>query len=192
MKNIENEINKTLNCLKKNEAILYPTDTVWGLGCAASSIEGIEKIKQIKQRPPDKSFIVLVHSIQLLEDYVGTIPEPVLPFLHQNNRPTTIIYPVVQNLPKSLLANDGSIGIRLVQFPFCVELIKSMGEPLVSTSANISGEPTPKTFEEISPKVKEKVDYVVDSKLFPKKEETAKPSRIIKVLEDGTVQVLRD
>ena len=152
-------IDKTLSYLHQEKVILYPTDTIWGLGCDAYSPKGIERIQQIKQRPLTKSFILLAASYKMLAQYVK-VPTEVVAFLGEQQRPTSVIYTEVYD-PHLPMAEDHSIAFRVVQDDFCKQLIEAFGRPLVSTSANISGQPSPTSFAQIDPKVQQAVDWVV-------------------------------
>jgi len=169
--------------------ILYPTDTVWGIGGDATNPEVIEKIRKIKGRDRQKSFIILVDSYKMLQNYVENIPMEVWDILEKSLQPTTIIYDNPKNLPPEILALDGSIGIRVVKKGFAKDLIKAIGKPLISTSANISNEKSPGNFDEISPVILEKVDYVVN---LHRKSTPASPSRIIKWTKKNGVEIIRD
>ena len=180
-----------INLLQNGGLILYPTDTVWGLGCDATNEEAVKKIYDLKQRSESKALIVLAKDEKMLENYVEEIPTEVANILATAKRPTTIIYPKAKNLASNLVAADGSIAIRIPQDDFCQKLLKQWKKPLVSTSANISGEPTPIHFEEITQAIKRQVDYSVDCQVFDIKIST-QPSRILKVGERGEVTVLRE
>jgi len=186
---IESEIKKTAEVLERGGIILYPTDTIWGIGCFATNRDSVQKIYEIKQRDDSKSMLVLISGPEMLNDYISEIPEQALELIAKAHKPTTIIYPGARNLADNLLAADGSVGIRIPSDPFCQALIKSTGKPLVSTSANLSGEPSPAVFGEISQKIIRKVDYVVNWRQDER--EAAMPSAIIKVESDGKTQVLR-
>ena len=168
--------------------ILYPTDTVWGVGCDATNEEACQKILKLKKRPEDKSFIVLVDSIQMLEKYTVSFPEVCYDLIDYAVRPLTIIYPNAKGLAPSVLAKDGSVGIRVTQDPFCIKLIRTLKRPIVSTSANISGEKTPILFEQISQAIKEGVDLVVPAHV----KTNAQPSQIIKIGEDSSIKIIRE
>ena len=168
--------------------ILYPTDTVWGVGCDATNEEACQKILKLKKRPEDKSFIVLVDSIQMLEKYTVSFPEVCYDLIDYAVRPLTIIYPNAKGLAPSVLAKDGSVGIRVTQDPFCIKLIRTLKRPIVSTSANISGEKTPILFEQISQVIKEGVDLVVPAQV----KTNAQPSQIIKIGEDSSIKIIRE
>ena len=180
------EISTTNTYLKQEKVILYPTDTVWGLGCDASCFNAVSKIYQLKNREESKSLIVLVSSIHMLKKHV-TVPKKALEVLKQVKKPTTIIYKNPKGFAKNTIADDGTIAIRIVQDAFCRKLIKRFGKPIVSTSANISGNETPKSFKEISKPILEGVDYIVN---LHKNKMNTKSSTILKI--DGKdIQVLR-
>jgi len=170
--------------------ILYPTDTVWGIGCDALDARAIKKIYQIKEREESKTMILLVADTEMLQKYVTDLPDDFDEITRQQDRPTTYVFSNVQNLPKELLAEDGSVAIRITKDEFCHKLIRQLGRPIVSTSANISGEPSPATFSEVSATIKERVDYVVN---WRQEDETkTKPSRIIRIKPDGSQEVIRE
>ncbi|WNW02311.1 L-threonylcarbamoyladenylate synthase [Tenacibaculum sp. HL-MS23] len=181
-------MNKIINTLKQGKTILYPTDTVWGLGCDATNEEAVKKIYQLKKREESKSLIILVDSIEMLRKYLDEIPEKAIEVLNSLEKPTTIIYKNPKNLAKNTIASDNTIAIRIPQDGFCLELIKEFGKPIVSTSANISGEPTPKSFSEISKAILQSVDYVVD---LHGDKITEKSSTILKI-EGDYVIVIRE
>lgn len=183
------ELNNAINNLQKRDVILYPTDTVWGIGCDATSKEAVARIFRIKQRRESKSLVILVDGLEMLQQYVTQIPEKVITILKTVTEPTTIIYKNPIGLAKNVVAKDNTIAIRIVKNEFCQELIKQFGKPIVSTSANISEKPTPKSFKEIDPSILDAVDYVVN--LYHDKI-THMPSRIIKLDKDGSVKVIRD
>lgn len=174
--------------LKAGKILLYPTDTVWGLGCDASNEEAIQKIVDIKSRSEEKSFILLVDSVAMLERYVTNIPEVCFDLIDFAVRPLTIIYDEPINLPKSLLAPDGTIAIRVTEDMNCKKLIQRLRKPLVSTSANITGQPNAKNFAEITEEIKAGVDLILNERL---EERMQKPSSIIKVGSDNGVKVIR-
>lgn len=186
---MQEELNITLKCLKEGKVILYPTDTVWGIGCDATDAKAVDKIYAIKQRAETKSMIVLVDSIEMLKNYVQEVPEVAVQLIENIKDPLTVIYPNAKRLAKNVIAEDGTIAIRLVRHDFCAELIRKLGKPIVSTSANISGMQTPMVFEQIDQKICDGVDHVVS--LFHNKVERIKPSTIIKVLEDGSYTIIR-
>jgi L-threonylcarbamoyladenylate synthase len=185
----EEDIRNSLKILKDGGVILYPTDTVWGLGCDATNNDAVEKIFRIKSRNDSKSFIILVDSGSMLERYVKDIPEIALNLIEVSDTPITIIYPQAKNLASSIQAEDGSVGIRVCMDEFCNELIGRFRKPIVSTSANISGEPAPSHFIEIPEKIIQAVDYVVEYK----REDRQKfiPSPVIKVEHNGVFRIIR-
>ncbi len=175
--------------LEQGGVILYPTDTIWGLGCDATNIEAIEKITQIKGRAPEKGFVVLVDSLEMLKNYVNYIHPKIETLLSYHKRPLTVIYPDPKNLPTKVYALDGSVGIRITRDDFCKELIWSTGKPLISTSANISGEPFPANFGEISSDIIRLVDYVVK---YRQNDHTLhEPSVIVKMSGKKELEFLR-
>lgn len=185
----ENDVQQCLDVLKKGGVILYPTDTIWGLGCDATNKEAVQRIYNIKQREDTKSLIILVAEERDVLQYVAAPDLGVFDFIEKQTRPTTIIFENAVGLPDNLVANDGSIAIRIVQDEFCRHVIKRLRKPLVSTSANISGQPSPQTFKEIAAVIKNSVDYIVQWR----QEDTtpAQPSQIIKWGNDGSYQVIR-
>ena len=188
--NQKEEIQSALSILRNGGVILYPTDTIWGLGCDASNSEAINRLYQIKERDKDKPLLVLLEKKEKLKKYFASIPAISQSLLEEAVEPRTIIYPKAINLPENLLAEDGSLGIRIVNHPFCTPLIQELGNPLTSTSANFSGEKSPANYEEISKELLAKVDYVVNPKLFSSGRDVA--SAIYKVLNDTKVICLRE
>jgi L-threonylcarbamoyladenylate synthase len=186
---MEKEIKKTADILRNGGVILYPTDTVWGIGCSALSEDAIGKIYKIKQRSESKSMIVLVDTIERLKNYVEDLPEIALDLIRKAEKPLTIIYPKAMNLPLNLVASDGSIAIRVVNHPFCQKLIAEINAPLVSTSANISGEPTPMCFEDISTVIKDQMEFIVAQCFETSK--NAQPSTIIRLIDHENFEVIR-
>lgn len=187
---MEQEIEKCVELLQAGKVILYPTDTVWGIGCDATNDEAVQRIYQIKQRPERKCMIILLDSFERLPYYVEHIPLIAWDLVPQISRPTTVIYSTARNLPDRLIHNDGTIAIRVVQHDFCRRLIKKLGHPIVSTSANFAGQETPKVFEQIDPAIIKLMDYVV-----PQTYATSvdyKPSRLIKFVDDYNFTILRD
>ncbi|GAB3819516.1 L-threonylcarbamoyladenylate synthase [Pontibacter rugosus] len=170
--------------------ILYPTDTVWGIGCDAENVQAVRKIYKIKEREESKAMILLVTDKAMLLRYVKALPEGFDEMLQQQERPTTYVFSEPKNLPKEVLADDGTVAIRITEDEFCHRLIRHSNRPLVSTSANVSGEPSPKTFADVSEVIKKRVDFVVNWRQDD--EMASKPSRIVKVMPDGTHTVLRD
>lgn len=183
------QLYNALEVLKIKGTILYPTDTVWGVGCDATSDVAVDKIFKIKKRNESKSLVILVDSIGMLQDYIENIPETILQILNDASKPTTIIYNDPKGLAKKVVAQDNTVAIRIVQDKFCQQLIEKFGKPIVSTSANISGETTPTSFKEIAQPVLNHVDYIVN---LHRDKEMAIPSRIIKVLKGGTLEIIRE
>lgn len=183
------ELNNALSCLKKGGTLLYPTDTVWGIGCDATNFDAIKKIYAIKQREESKALICLVSDFKMLQQYIEDVPEMAYNILKYANKPTTIIYDRPKGIAENLIANDNTLAIRVVREGFANQLIKKLRRPLVSTSANISGQPTPKSFKEISDEILKGVDYVVN---LQSKNKKPKPSTIIKLSNDGMVKIIRN
>ena len=178
-----------LDALIEGKSILYPTDTIWGIGCDATNFEAVSAVYEIKQREESKSLIVLVSSIEMLLDYVITVPEKALDLLSTSKKPTTIIYRNPKHLSANCIASDNTIAIRIVQDEFCKQLIDKFGKPLVSTSANISGEVTPKSFSEISKTILHSVDYIVN---LQQDKIANTSSRILRITENNEVEVIRE
>ena len=169
--------------------ILYPTDTIWGIGCDATNEVAVQKIYELKQRTDNKAMLVLIDNPVQLERYVENVPEMAWELIEVMDKPLTIIYSRGKNLAPNLLAEDGSIGIRVTNEVFSHRLCEQLRKPLVSTSANVSGEPSPANFGEISDKIKEGVDYIVE---YRRNDTTkAKPSNIIKLGNGGLFQIIR-
>ena len=174
----ENDVEKCLAVLNRGGIILYPTDTIWGIGCDATNNNAVEKIIALKQRPDSKSFVVLVTEEKDILQYTASPDLAVFDYLQQVNKPTTVIYEQALGLADNVVAADGSVAIRICKDAFCRHLIKRFGKPIVSTSANVSGEPSPVNFSAISNDIVNGVDYVVE---YRQDEITpANPSAIIK------------
>ncbi|MFZ5938968.1 MAG: L-threonylcarbamoyladenylate synthase [Bacteroidota bacterium] len=169
--------------------ICYPTDTIWGLGCDATNETAVARIYEIKKRADNKSMLVLMDRVNRLDAYLREIPEIALQLIEVNDQPMTIIYSGAKNMAPNLIAPDGSVGIRVTTDPFCRRLIELIRRPLVSTSANFSGSPSPRYFGEISPELLKEVDYVAEWR----QEETVpgKASSVIKIGPGGEIQILR-
>jgi L-threonylcarbamoyladenylate synthase len=185
-----NEVIKAAEIVKNGGLILYPTDTIWGIGCDATNYDAVERIFQIKKRDSNKSMIVLMKDYNELKDYLKILPQIDFEQFKNEIRPLTVIYQHAKNLAENVIAKDGSIAIRIPKDDFCNELIKSIGVPLVSTSANFSGEPSAENFKNISEELKYQVDYIVNYAQDLVKD--AKPSRIIKIMDDGKIIVIRE
>ncbi len=187
--NFNQEVQRSLEVLRAGGTLLYPTDTVWGIGCDATSVRAVEKVYKIKQRMESKSLIILLDDIEKLPMYVAKIPEITSDLLRSVETPLTIIYSNAKNLAKNVIAMDKTVAIRIVNEPFCKALIRSFGKPVVSTSANISREPTALTFKEISKEITGKVDYVVN--LYQNRLHQTKPSTMIRLYDNGEYVVVR-
>jgi len=185
---VKNEIVNSLKTLQNKQVLLYPTDTVWGIGCDATSEEAVNTVFKIKQRSESKSLIILVDGIAMLQQYIPSISNEVLNLLALTKKPTTIIYNNAVGLAKNVVASDNTVAIRIPQNEFCRQLITAFGKPIVSTSANVSGDKTPKSFKEISLAILDSVDYVVN---LHREEENDKSSTILKVVDNGEIIVLR-
>lgn len=184
------EIKKCVEILKQGKIILYPTDTVWGVGCDATNEEAIERLYRIKQRLENKSMLILLDKSDRLPLYVDKIPLIAWDLLSHAYRPTTFIYPTAKNLPKKLIHPDGTIAIRIVNDPFCKKLIAALGRPIISTSANVSGDPAPQTFSDVSPEFIRKVDFVVSEEFATSFD--YKPSRLIRFIDDYNFAIIRE
>ena len=185
------DIDEAIEVLKAGGVILYPTDTIWGLGCDATNPEAVEKIYAIKKRPDSKSLISLVADADMLGRYVKVIPEVAINLIEVNDRPMTIIYPGAMGLAPNAIAEDGTAGIRIPSgSPFCTELLRRFHKAIISTSANVSGEPSPTCYEEIPIGIIESADWVADPCLG-EDEGTGEASQIIKVGLRGEIEVLR-
>ncbi len=185
---INTEIHNAYEVIKEGGIILYPTDTVWGIGCDATNEEAVAKIYALKQRAETQSMICLMNGEKMIYNVFASIPEVAWQIWDLSEKPTTLILDKPRNIAKNIIATDNTLGVRLVKEPFCFKLMERMKRPLVSTSANISGQPTPKNFAEISPEIKNGVDYIVN--LHQEKTE-GKPSTIIKIALDNQVKVIR-
>lgn len=169
--------------------ILYPTDTIWGIGCDATNANAVKRVYDLKQRTDSKAMLVLVDNEARLDRYVTDVPEVAYQLVEVADKPLTIIYDGAKNLAANLVGSDGSIGIRVTREAFSRELCRRFGRPVVSTSANVSGAASARNFDEISDEIKNGVDYIVD---FRRNDKTPhKASSIIKLKSDGTVTILR-
>lgn len=185
----ENEVEKALEVLRSKKVILYPTDTIWGIGCDATNEQVVQHIYQIKKREDSKSMIILVADERDILRYVASPDLAVFNFIEEQTRPTTVIFEHAVGLPDNLIAEDGSIAIRIVKDEFCRHLIKRLRNPIVSTSANISGQPSPQNFTEVSKEIKTAVDHIV--KWRQDDITIAQPSQIIKWNNDGSRTIIR-
>ncbi|MBO4402412.1 MAG: threonylcarbamoyl-AMP synthase [Bacteroidales bacterium] len=188
--NISEEVIRTCDVLKKGGVILYPTDTIWGIGCDASNANAINRVYEIKKRRLSKSLLILLDEPEKLSLYTEHIPVIAWDLINQASTPTTFIYPHIKNLPRNLVSSDGSIGIRITSNEFCRKVISLLGHPIVSTSANISGKPTPTHFREISQEIKGQMDYIVDPSLGTV--QNMKASTIIRFTDDYSFEIIRE
>ncbi|WP_421940753.1 L-threonylcarbamoyladenylate synthase [Pedobacter sp.] len=186
---LREEINKALEVLKSGGVILYPTDTIWGLGCDATNPEAVEKVLKIKNRPAEKSLIVLLDTDNKLQSYVAEIPDVAYDLIEYAENPLTVIFSGAKNLASNVINVDGSVGIRIAKHDFCTPLIQRFRKPIVSTSANISGAPSPKNFDDIASEIIDQVDYVVDFEQAI--QNNKKPSTIIKLGPSGQFEFIR-
>jgi len=185
----EQDIKNAIEVMRKGGVILYPTDTVWGIGCDATNAEAVKRVYEIKQRDDSKALICLVDSDARLQRYVRNVPDVAWQLIDCIDKPTTLILDGAVNLAPNLIAGDGSIGIRVTQESFSKELCFRFQKAIVSTSANISGEPAAQNYRDIDPRILEKVDYVCWTRRQEHKPH--QPSSIIKLTEDGQVQIIR-
>jgi L-threonylcarbamoyladenylate synthase len=185
----DEDIKECLTVLRSSGVILYPTDTIWGLGCDPSDPAAVEKIFRIKSREQGKSLLILVDGEAMVERYVGEVPEIAWELAAISDDPLTIIYPGGKNLAPGVCAEDGSIGIRICRDEFCSELIKRFRKPIVSTSANLSRKPSPGNFSEIDKSVIEAADYVVKYRQDDRRSISSSP--VIKLSADGTIKIIR-
>ncbi len=185
---INPEVHQAFKIIQNGGIILYPTDTVWGIGCDATNVEAVKRIYELKKRAESQSMIVLMNGEKMVYNVFKDIPEVAWQILDFSEKPTTLILDKPRNVAQNLIAADQSLAVRIVKEPFCFKLLERMKKPLVSTSANISGQPTPKSFKEISPEIIKGVDYVVN---LHREKICDKPSSIIKLTLDAQVQIIR-
>lgn len=183
------DIQKAIETLKKGGTILYPTDTIWGIGCDATNTKAVDKIYNIKGRKKKSSFIVLLPEPKKIQDYVPSVPGILWDLLDSLDFPTTVIYPGARKLAKNVVASDGTIAIRIVHEGFCHELLKAYDKPLVSTSANYSGETSPLVFRDIPESLKKMVDYVTETGRTDLQK--MKASTIIRLKANGEFDIIR-
>lgn len=187
---MENDIKEALEVLKQGGLILYPTDTVWGIGCDATNEVAVKKIYELKKRQDSKSMLVLIDRVERIPSYIDEMPEIAWDILDVADRPTTIIYPEAKNLAKNLINKDGTIGIRVANDEFCQKLIFRLRKPIVSTSANVSDNPSPASFDKISKEIKDGVDYIVGWRQDDASKSS--PSSIVKLGINGEIQIIRE
>ena len=186
---LQDEVKKAVEVMRKGGVILYPTDTVWGIGCDATNPEAVKRVYEIKRRADSKALICLVDSEDRLARYVRNVADVTWDMMELTTKPLTIIFDNANGLASNLLAEDGSVGIRITREEFSHELCFRFQKPIVSTSANISGEPTAQTFDAISDEIKESVDYVV--RYNQRCKEKHQPSSIIRIKENGEFTIIR-
>ena len=187
---MKEEVKKACEVLQKGGVILYPTDTVWGIGCDATNEEAVKRIFEIKQRADSKAMLMLVDNPVKVDFYVQDVPTVAWDLIDMTTKPLTIIYDGARNLAPNLIAEDGSVGIRVTDEDFSKQLCFRFRKAIVSTSANISGCPSPANFSEISDEIKKAVDYVVDYRRDEK--QNPKPSSIIKLSKSGVIKIIRE
>lgn len=185
---MKEEIYKALEVLKRGGLILYPTDTVWGIGCDATNADAVDKVFALKQRAEEKAMICLVSDFKMLNQFVEDVPEVAYDILKYAEKPTTIIYDQPIRVAENLVSEDNTLAIRVTKDDFCNKLLRKFRKPIVSTSANISGQKTPSSFKDINPEIVKNVDYVVN---LHRSKKSDKPSAIIKLSNDGKVSVIR-
>ena len=179
---------EVVETLKSGGTILYPTDTIWGLGCDATNEKACQKILDIKKRPGNKSFVILVDDFPMLQRYIPEFKEVCYDLADLAIKPLTIIYPKAKGLARSILAEDGSVGIRITKDPSCIKLIRGLRKPIVSTSANLSGKKSPVNYDSISSKIKNGVNHIMKERLT---EKMNTPSQIIKIGINGDIEIIR-
>ena len=182
------DLSKSIEALRQGKTILYPTDTIWGIGCDATNANACNKIIEIKNRPKDKSFIILMDGFPMLERYIHEFHEVCYDLVDLATEPLTIIYPKANGLAPSAVANDGSVGIRITKDPICLQLIRGLRKPLLSTSANISGKKISETFHDIDASIKSGVDAIVSERLD---EKMTTPSKLLKIGLSGEITIIR-
>lgn len=186
---MKEEVNKAVEVLKSGGIILYPTDTIWGLGCDATNEEAVSKIYKIKNRSDSKSLIILLDNVNKIYSYSDAVPDIAIDVIELANKPTTIIFSEAKNLAENVIADDGSIAIRVAQDDFCKHLIRTFKKPIVSTSANVSGEIAPENFSEIPENIKNNSDYIVN--LSRDKKSKNKQSSIIRIKKNNEISIIR-
>ncbi len=187
--NFTHDIEQCLLVLRNGGVILYPTDTIWGIGCDATNANAVEKVFQVKERPDEKAMIVLVADEKDVLKYVANTDLRVFDYLHQNPKPVTVVFEGAIGLADNLIGKDGSVAIRISHDTFCKHLIKRFRKPIVSTSANFSGQPAARFFSEIQDEIKNGIDYIVKYRQDDNK--IASPSLVVRWNKDATVTVLR-
>jgi len=184
------DIKAALEVLQKGGVILYPTDTIWGIGCDACNEDAVKKVYSIKNRVDSKSMLVLMENLALIERYVTEVPDIAYDLIELTDKPLTIIFDGAKSLAKNLIAEDGSVGIRITAEKFSSELIRRFRRPIVSTSANLSGKPSPACFDEIDQEIIDAVDYVVKYRQDDRQKTV--PSSIMKLGRGGEIKIIRE
>lgn len=177
-----------IDALKAGKTILFPTDTIWGIGCDATNEEAVQQIIKIKNRAENKSFVILVNNFNMLERYIEEFPEVCYDLIDLSEKPLSIVYDNPNGLAPSVVAGDNSVAIRLTNDKICSQLIQSIRKPIVATSANISGAPFPTSFDTVSAEIKSAVDCIVEERT---QEKLNKPSQIIKIDRSSNIKVIR-
>lgn len=182
------DVREAVSALKKGKTLLYPTDTIYAIGCDATNYDAVEEVYKIKERDPSQSFIILVDSFDMLDRYIEEVPDMAWQVLKLNKKPLTIVYDRPKAIAENLVREDNTLAIRVTNDPVCRAIIKGLRKPIVSTSANLSGEKAPIGFIDISDDLKSRIDYVLD---LPLAKTNVPPSSIIKISNDGTMKILR-
>jgi len=186
---LRDEVAKALKIVQDGGIILYPTDTIWGIGCDATNTDAIKRIYQLKQRDEAKSMIILLDTENRLESYIKEVPPIAYELIEFAENPLTLVMPGAKNISPAIISEDGSVAIRVARHNFCQQLIQRLRKPLVSTSANISGRPSPQNFNQVDAGIIDGVDYVVD--LEQHNTELKKPSTIMRLQPDGRFEFIR-
>jgi L-threonylcarbamoyladenylate synthase len=190
-KDFNNDIKTAVDVMRKGGVILYPTDTVWGIGCDATNADAVKRIYKIKQRSDHKAMITLVADLAALERTVASVPEVAYELIDCCDRPLTIVYDNGVGVTPELMGDDKTLAVRLTREKFSASLCRALRKPLVSTSANISGQPTPKCFAQISKEILDAVDYVCISRRNESADNNTRPSMVMRLSDDGLFKILR-
>lgn len=182
------DVREAVSALKKGKTLLYPTDTSYAIGCDATNYDAVEEVYKIKERDPSQSFIILVDSFDMLDRYIEEVPDMAWQVLKLNKKPLTIVYDRPKAIAENLVRKDNTLAIRVTNDPVCRAIMKGLRKPIVSTSANLSGEKTPVGFIDISEDLKSRIDHILD---LPLAKTNVPPSSIIKISNDGTMKILR-
>ncbi len=190
MKTLQEDINEACEVLHRGGVILYPTDTIWGIGCDATNSEAVKRVYEIKRRTDSKALIILTDAMSKVDYYIENVPSIAYDLVELSHKPLTIVYDGARNLAPELIAEDGSVGIRVTQENVSQALCRRFRKAIVSTSANISGEKSPETFADISDEIKHAVDYIIEAR--QDENYTAEPSSIIKLSAGGLIKIIRE